>query len=182
MVYVYGTFLKGDIDMAKFKMGDRVMIVMTDVSDPYSVGDTGKVKEEFDHIYNLYTILFDSGKVDWATESQLELISEDNKNWWETPEGIEWLSTQQDVEEQFLKSQEKKEDKTYRVGQRFWVAPSKGGRGWFCLLAQVGVDVVCLIDLESGNRIYEPVSVFNSQRITEDEMKMIARDYAFELL
>lgn len=166
--------------MAKFKVGDKVRVIYTDPEDWYEEGDVGEVVEE--GAADVFGVIFGDGYVGYAVEEQLEIIPNNTQNWWETPEGIEWLSTQQDVEEQFLKSQEKKEDKTYRVGQRFWVAPSKGGRGWFCLLAQVGVDVVCLIDLESGNRIYEPVSVFNSQRITEDEMKMIARDYAFELL
>lgn len=237
--------------MAKFKVGDRVRVVGTDVDDPYSVGDTGKIKEGFDPLYNLYTILFDSGKVDWATEKQLEfvpkfklgdkvvvvgmsnpignngyfytegmigrveLLEEDEEgpvayicfedtgnwpegavnlfgrvwvgeedltllnkkeNWWETPEGIEWLSTQQDIEEQFLKSQER----TYHVGQRFLA--SFKDTTWSCILAQVEFNAVCLIGLDEGNRINDPVKVGHSKNITESEMKKIAGNSILQLL
>lgn len=164
--------------MAKFKVGDKVRVVYVNDLDTYSVGDEGKVVDT--HPLGVVLVEFVDGLDEWAVEEQVELISEDNKNWWETPEGIEWLSTQQDVEEQFLKSQEKKEERTYHIGQRFVV--TCGSTEWNCILAQVGADVVCLIDLESGNRIYEPISVVNSRKITEDEMKMIAEDCSFHLL
>lgn len=166
--------------MAKFKAGDRVRVVYVEDTDSYSVGDEGKVVEV--NSLGVVLIEFVGGWDDWAIEKQLELISEDIQNWWETPEGIEWLSAQQDVEEQFLKSQEKKEEKTYHVGQRFWVTPLGGGVGWYCLLAQVQPSTVCFINLESGNRIDEPVRVLDSYKISEDEMKMIAEDCSFHLL
>lgn len=164
--------------MTKFKVGDKVRVVYVNEIDTYSVGDEGEVVDI--HPLGVVLVEFVDGLDEWAVEEQVELISEDNKNWWETPEGIEWLSTQQAVEEQFLKSQEKKEERTYRIGQRFVV--TCGSTEWNCILAQVGADVVCLIDLESGNRIYEPVHVLDSLKITEDEMKMIAGDCSFHLL
>lgn len=164
--------------MAKFKVGDKVRVIYTDSSDWYEEGDVGEVVEVFP--IRVFGVRFADGFAGYAVEEQLELVSEDIQNWWETPEGIEWLSTQQDVEEQFLKSQEKKEEKTYHIGQRFVVTCE--GTEWNCILAQVGADLVCLIDLKSGNRINEPVRVFNSQKITEDEMKMIAGDCSFYLL
>lgn len=164
--------------MAKFKVGDKVRVVYVEDTDSYLVGEEGKVVEV--NSLGIVLVEFECGWDEWAIEKQLELISEDSKNWWETPEGVEWLSTQQDVEEQFLKSQEKKEEKTYHAGQRFLVVCED--MEWNCILAQVGADLVCLIDLKSGNRIYEPVSVVNSQKITEDEMKMIAEECSFQLL
>ena len=164
--------------MAKFKVGDKVRVIYADQGDWYKEGDVGEIVG-VDPV-GVSSVRFAGGNTGYATEAQLELVSEDNKNWWETPEGIEWLSTQQDVEEQFLKSQEKKEEKTYHAGQRFLVTCKD--MEWNCILAQVGADLVCLIDLKSGNRIYEPVSVVNSQKITDDEMKMIARDFTFELM
>lgn len=164
--------------MAKFKVGDKVRVIFTGPEDWYKEGDVGEVVEAC--AMGVFGVRFADGYTEYAIDEQLELVSEGNKNWWETPEGIEWLSTQQDVEEQFLKSQEKKEEETYHVGQRFLVTCE--GTEWNCILAQVGADVVCLINLQSGNRIYEPIRVVNSQKITEDEMKMIARDCTFELL
>lgn len=166
--------------MTKLKVGDKVRVVYVEDTDSYSVGEEGKVVEV--NSLGIVLVEFECGWDEWAIEKQLELISEDSKNWWETPEGVEWLSTQQDVEEQFLKSQEKKEEKTYRIGQRFWVTPLGGGVGWYCLLAQVEPNVVCFIDLKSGNRINEPISVANLRKIAEDEMKMVAKGCSFQLL
>lgn len=168
--------------MAKFKVGDRVRVTKVDADDPYKVGDQGVVLTNLD-VSGILVIQFIEGYLEYASPYQLELVWRPvtkNRNWWETPEGIEWLSTQQDVEEQFLKSQEKKEEKTYRVGQRFVV--SCEGVALECILAQVGAGMVCLINLESGNRLHEPVRVLNSQRITEDGMGMIAKDCSFQLL
>lgn len=165
--------------MTKFKAGDRVRVIYADTVDWYKEGDVGEVVEA---CAMGGFVRFADGYAGYAAEEQLELVSEDNKNWWETPEGIEWLSTQQDVEEQFLKSQEKKEESTYHVGQRFWVTPLWGDVGWYCLLAQVEADVVCLIGLQSGNRINEPIHVLDSRKITENEMKMIAEDCSFQLM
>lgn len=102
--------------MAKFKVGDKVRVIYTDPEDWYEEGDVGFVVGVY--LVEVFSVRFADGFTGYATEAQLELVSEDNKNWWETPEGIEWLSTQQDVEDQFLKSQEKKEERTYRIGQR----------------------------------------------------------------
>lgn len=183
--------------MAKFKVGDKVVVIGTNnyIGNNgyfYTEGMVGSVeglREDKEAGVVVYIYFEDTGNWPegavklsgcvWAGEEDLSLLSK-NQNWWETSEGIEWLSTQQDVEEQFLKSQEKKEEKTYHIGQRFVVACE--GIEWNCILAQVGSDVVCFIDLESGNRINEPVSVVNSRKITEDEMKTIAGDCTFHLL
>lgn len=174
MVYVYGTFSKGDIDMSKFKVGDKVRVIHTDPSDWYNEGDVGEVVEE--SIARVFGVKFGDGYVGYAIEDQLELVSDNTLKWWETPEGIEWLSAQLAVEEQFFKSQEK----TYEMGQRFVV--SCEGSEWHCILAQVEPYMVCLINLESGNRINDPVHVFNLRKITKDEMKMMAGDCSFRLL
>lgn len=164
--------------MAKFKVGDRVRVVYVVDTDTYSVGDVGKVVDA--NFPRVLRVEFENNLFEYAVEEQLELIPEENKNWWETPEGIEWLSTQQDVEEQFLKSQEKREERTYQVGQRFLVTCYY--TEYNCILAQVSPNNVCLINLESGNRINEPVRVFDSRKITEDEMKIIAKDCSFQFL
>lgn len=114
----------------------------------------------------------------YAYPRQLELAEVlQNKRWWETSEGIEWLSSQQDVEEQFFDSQ--KVEKVYKIGQRVLVRHSHYGAEWSCILAQVESNRVCFIDLESGNRVSEPICVFNAHMITEDEMEMIAGDCTF---
>lgn len=164
--------------MAKFKVGDKVRVVWVDSSDWYKEGDVGEVVKI--HHKDVYSVKFGDGYVGYAVEEQLERVSDNTPNWWETPEGIEWLSAQQDVEEQFLKSQEKKEEETYKVGQRFTVF--RQGGEWHCILAQVYTHTVCFIDLGSGNRINDPISVRNAQKITEDEMGMIAEGCSFQLL
>lgn len=165
--------------MAKFKVGDKVRVVWANPSDWYDAGTEGVVEDVFNTVY---IVSLANGNSWYVGEERLELIEADMKNWWETPEGIEWLSAQQDIEEQFLKSQEKEEENTYHVGQRFLVAPPSGAAKWYCLLAQVRSHMVCFIDLESGNRINEPVSVRDVRKITEDEMRMIAEDCSFRLL
>lgn len=164
--------------MSKFKVGDKVRVVRADDTDTYSAGDVGKVVNA--NFPRVLRVEFENNLSEYAVEEQLELVSEDIQNWWETPEGIEWLSTQQDVEEQFLKSQEKREERTYQAGQRFLVTCYD--TEYNCILAQVSPGEVCLINLESGNRINEPVRVFDAQKITEDEMKMISEGCSFQLL
>ena len=59
--------------------------------------------------------------------------------------------------------------KTYKRGDKF---KYKLERNY--ILAQVGINKVCLIDIEDGNRFLEPVEVCNSYKITEEEMRRIA--------
>lgn len=159
--------------MAKFKVGDKVMWVFGKSSD------TGVIVRQGYKVPSFWLIKWDSdGSTVPAFEENLSLLEERNTPWYETEEGKQWLSEQMDVEEAFNKSQD---NITYSIGQRFKVFYEEGCY-WDCILAQVGADVVCLIDLESGNRIYEPVHVFDSYKITEDEMKMIAGDCSFHLL
>lgn len=62
---------------------------------------------------------------------------------------------------------EEKPEKTYRVGDKFLV----DGTVTY-LLAQVGVKLVNLVDVETGNRWDDPsVEVKNTTKITEEEFK-----------
>lgn len=168
--------------MDKFKVGDRVRVIKVDYGDPYEVGDQGVVVTNPDD-FGLLDVRFIEGYLEYAYPRQLELVWRSvtkSRNWWETSEGIEWLSEQQDVGEQFLKSQEKEEEKTYRFGQRFLV--SFKDTTWICILAQVEFNTVCLIGLDEGNRINDPVKVGHSKNITESEMKRIAGNSILQLL
>ena len=163
--------------MAKFKVGDRVLWVFGKDSDTGTI-----IKKNCEHS-SLWLIRWDSNdRVLLASEENLSLQEERNTPWYETEEGKQWLSEQMDVEEAFNKSQEKKEEKTYHTGQRFLVTLSSGAVEWYCLLAQVESNVVCLIDFESGNRVNEPIYVIDSRKIAEAEMKMIAGDCTLHLL
>ena len=162
--------------MAKFKVGDRVLWVFGKDSD------TGTIVSQSCENPFLWSIRWDStGRIMAASEENLSLLEERNAPWYETEEGKQWLSEQMDVEESFNKSQDSITcNPTYSVGQ--WFLVTCYCMEYKCILAQVGADVVCLINLESGNRINEPVHVIDSLKITEDEMKMIAEDCSFHLL
>ncbi len=64
---------------------------------------------------------------------------------------------------------EVKSEKTYRVGDKFLIEGTVT-----YLLAQVGVKLVSLVDVESGNRWDDPpVEVKNTTKITEEEFKIV---------
>ncbi len=62
--------------------------------------------------------------------------------------------------------EEKKPEKTYHIGQRFY-----RHRGQSFILAQVECKKAALIDLDDGNRAFDPVLVNNVGFITETELK-----------
>lgn len=153
--------------MAKFKVGDRVLWVFGEGSDTGTI-----IKKNCEHS-SLWLIRWDSnGRVLPASEENLSLLKERNTPWYETEEGKQWLSEQMDVEEAFNKSQEDTAHSvpTYSIGQRFKVFYEEG-RYWDCILAQVFPFEVCLIDINSGNRIEDPIRVKDIWNITTQEMK-----------
>lgn len=157
--------------MAKFKVGDRVMWVFE------GDRDTGVVVRQSCEVPSCWLIKWDSdGRTVPAFEENLSLLEERNTPWYETEEGKQWLSEQMDVEEAFNKPQDsitcstKCSDPTYSIGQRFKVFYEEG-RYWDCILAQVFPFEVCLIDINSGNRIEDPIRVKDIWNITTQEMK-----------
>ena len=63
---------------------------------------------------------------------------------------------------------EKVEEQTYHVGQHFM------NNGCEYILARVSGNKINLFGLSSGNRWSNSISVFNINKITEDEMKQLA--------
>lgn len=162
--------------MAKFKVGDRVLWVFGEDSD------TGTIVSQSREHSSLWLIRWDSnGRTLGASEENLSLIEEKNIPWYETEEGKQWLSEQMDVEEAFNKSQDSITcNPVYSIGQRFKVFYEEG-RYWDCILAQVFPFEVCLIDINSGNRIEDPLAVGDAFGVTTKEMKEISCGLEFVL-
>lgn len=49
------------------------------------------------------------------------------------------------------------------------------------ILAQVGVGMICLINLESGNRWKEPISVYDTSSITEEEFSHLSDNITWRI-
>jgi len=76
-----------------------------------------------------------------------------------------------------LSELEKKEPKTYRIGQRF-----RKSSGDVYLLSCCEMRKCVLIGLDGGNRWDEPVRVGDSYSITEDEFRKITDNKEFYLI
>lgn len=152
--------------MAKFKVGDRVLWVFGEHRD------TGTIVSQSCECPPLWKVRWDSdGSIMSTSEENLSPLEERGTPWYETEEGKQWLSEQMDVEEAFNKFQDNITcSPTYSVGQRFKVFYEEG-RYWDCILAQVFPFEVCLIDINSGNRIEDPIRVKDLWNITTQEMK-----------
>lgn len=162
--------------MAKFKVGDKVMWV-------FGKGrDTGVIVRQEYKVPSCWLIKWDSdGSTVPAFEENLSLLEERNTPWYETEEGKQWLSEQMDVEECFNKFQDSITcSPTYSVGQWFKVF-YKEDSYWDCILAQVTPFEVCLIDINSGNRIEDPFRVKDTRSITTEEMGVISCGLEFVL-
>lgn len=162
--------------MAKFKVGDRVLWVFE------GYRDTGTIVNQSCEHPSLWWVRWDlDSDTTTALEENLSLLEERNTPWYETEEGKQWLSEQMDVEEAFNKFQDNITcSPTYSVGQRFKVFYEEG-RYWDCILAQVFPFEVCLIDINSGNRIEDPIRVKNLWNITSEEMEEISDGLEFVL-
>ena len=162
--------------MAKFKVGDRVVWVFGDNRD------TGTIVNQDHEGSSWWMVKWDSnGNNSIAYEENLYLLEKDNIPWYETEEGKQWLSEQMDVEECFNKSQDSITcNPTYSIGQRFKVF-YREERYWDCILAQVAPLEVCLIDIDSGNRMRDPFSVGDTNNVTIKEMKEISYGLEFVL-
>lgn len=89
--------------------------------------------------------------------------------WWKTDAGNEWLVNNPQVGGKFFEDISK-----HSIGNRYIDAV-----GDQYILAQVGIDVVCMICLKSGNRYIEPVNVKDSWNITKDEFFVITDNDPF---
>ena len=65
--------------------------------------------------------------------------------------------------------------KFYSIGERFICGISNEEY----ILAQVGIQEICLVSLTSGNYWYSKVKVESNYKITEDEFKQICADKEF---
>lgn len=94
----------------------------------------------------------------------------ENKHWWDTEEGQEFLSSHPYVEDQYNVWME--ENTTYGVGDIFevFLGGVKGADGVLC---QVDAGVVELINMKSWNRHADGVKVSNIHSITRGEMNQI---------
>ncbi|MCK9530428.1 MAG: hypothetical protein M0R77_07695 [Gammaproteobacteria bacterium] len=101
---------------------------------------------------------------------------EDQKHWWNTPEGVEWLSNQPEIEQMFLESQQ---ENWYCRGQRFYICEEGTQEYILASITRYGMSLICLVD---GNRWSEPVEVENSLRVTKDEMSRITCGSSYILL
>lgn len=108
-------------------------------------------------------------------------VNKTKEFWWETEEGKEWLSSQPDIEQQFLGAQTPKI--TYEIGQRFLSQPflTLGMKTVEYLLATTGNRYVCLINVSNGGFWNNPVQVDDVEDITEDEFAAITDGAEFVL-
>lgn len=94
------------------------------------------------------------------------------KAWWETKEGIQWLVSQPQLEEEFKEATKKPR----RIGDRFVNLGGNFYQGEY-ILASVDCKRVALIGLQSGNRWSNPVKVSDVTAITESEWDEISQSF-----
>lgn len=171
--------------MSDIKVGDYVEVVSTNNIESldgyfYQKGMKGCVKSVYEQgvdVYFEYTGDVPEGAKEILKEGRSIRVGKEDitlvkpSKWWDTPEGIEWLSKQEEVHEAFLKDQEA--SVTYSIGDRFRIFNGSQDEGEY-ILAQVFPYEVCLIGLETGNRWADPIKVEEIKAITKKEMNEIA--------
>lgn len=69
------------------------------------------------------------------------------------------------------KTEETKQERTYKIGDFFLVADRDGYDHGLYVLSQVGNGIVCPISLEDGNRWRSPIKVDSAYKIAEKDLR-----------